>query len=243
VIIRNNLGMTESIETLLAQQRRLDQVANNIANVDTAGFKREDVTFWEMLYTASDNRQRVGKGIRPLTDQSQGSMQQTGNPLDVAINGDGFFKVQTPDGERYTRAGNFLRNEQGQLVTPAGDLVLSDGGTIVLSREVVGIGRDGRIFQDGNVVAQLAVVTFDELGALEREGTNLFRLKEGEGDEVVPERVDVQQGYLEESNVQTIVEMTEMIDLSRDYEALQKAIQSLDDINGQAVARVGKLTG
>jgi len=175
--------MTEAAETMLAQQNRLDQVANNIANVDTAGFRREKVTFWEMLYRANDNRQRVGKGMKPVTDQSSGPVKMTGNPLDVAIQGEGFFKIQTPGGVRYTRAGNFLLNEQGQLAMPGGNLVLGDGGAIVLGEGQVSIGRDGTIAQNGAVVGQLAVVSFADKAALEREGVNLFRLKEGGGGE------------------------------------------------------------
>ena len=96
--IKNRLGLIESVETLMAQERRMDQVANNLANVDTNGFKKENVTFWEMLFTASDQRQRVGKAMKVITDHAQGTMELTGNPLDLAINGKGFFKVQTPRG-------------------------------------------------------------------------------------------------------------------------------------------------
>ncbi len=243
MIIRNRLGMTEAAETMLAQQNRMDQVANNIANVDTAGFKREKVTFWEMLYQASDNQMRVGKGLKPVTDQSGGPVKMTGNPLDVAIQGEGFFKVQSPDGVRYTRAGNFLLNEQGQLVMPGGNLVLGDGGAIVLGEGQVSIGRDGTIAQKGVAVGQLAVVTFEDTAALAREGTNLFRLQEGAGGEAQPLEFEVKQGYVEQSNVQSILEMTAMIDLSRDYESQQKAMRTLDDIDAMATQRVGKLTG
>jgi len=243
MFIKNQLGMTESVETILAQERRMDQVANNVANVNTAGFKREHVTFWEMLYTASDNRARVGKGVKPITDFGMGAMESTGNPLDVAINGEGFFRVQTPEGVRYTRAGNFLLNNQGQVVTPGGDLVLGEGGTIVLQNEKVEIGRDGRIFQNGEVVDRFSVATFADLAALEKEGRGLFRMKEGEGQEQIPEQFEVQQGVLEGANSQAVVEMTEMIDLYRAYETQQRAVRALDELDGQAVQRVGKLTG
>jgi len=242
VIISNRLGMTEAAETMLAQQNRLDQVANNIANVDTAGFRREKVTFWEMLYRANDNRQRVGKGMKPVTDQSSGPVKMTGNPLDVAIQGEGFFKIQTPGGVRYTRAGNFLLNEQGQLAMPGGNLVLGDGGAIVLGEGQVSIGRDGTIAQNGAVVGQLAVVSFADKAALEREGVNLFRLKEGGGGEEQSQGYEVQQSYVEQSNVQSILEMTAMIDLARDFESQQKAVRTLDDIDAMATQRVGKLT-
>ncbi len=241
--IRNRLGMTESVETMLAQQGRMDQAANNLANVDTPGFKREHVTFWEMLYTASDNRQRVGKGIKPLTDFAGGPAKMTGNPLDLSISGDGFFKIQTAAGVRYSRAGTFQLNNQGQLTMPDGSLVLGEGGTIVLTDGPVEVGLDGSISQHNEIVGVLAIVGFQDLSILERDGLNLFRLKEGEAGGQVPKRFEIRQGYLEQSNTQTIEEMTAMIDLYRDYETQQKAIRSLDDIDGMAVQRVGKLTG
>ena len=243
MFVNNRLGLTESVESLLAQEQRMNQVSNNVANVDTAGFKRENVTFWEMLYTASDNRQRVGKGLRPITNFTSGPMEATGNPLDLAINGEGFFRVQTPAGVRYTRAGNFLLNNQGQVVTPGGDLVLGEGGSVVLNNERVDIGVDGRIFQDGEVVDRLAVVVFPDNSVLERDGASLFRVAaEAQGQEQIAEDSEVRQGYLEGSNVQAVVEMTEMIDLYRNYESQQRAVRALDEIDGQAVQKVGKLT-
>jgi len=235
--------MIENVETMLAQQGRMDQVANNLANVDTPGFKREHVTFWETLYTANDNRQRVGKGIKPLTDHTDGPAKMTGNPLDLMINGDGFLKVQTTDGVRYSRAGALQLNNQGQLTMPDGGLVLGDGGTLVLSDDPVAIGIDGTVTQNDEIVGTLAVVTFQDLSNLERDGVNLFRLKEGGTGEQQAGNFEIRQGYLEQSNTQTIEEMTAMLDLYRDYESQQRAIRSLDDIDGMAVQRVGKLTG
>ncbi|MGV1100148.1 flagellar basal-body rod protein FlgF [Thiovibrio sp. JS02] len=241
MFIHNRLGMLESVETLLAQEQRLHQVTNNLANVDTPGYKKETVTFGEMLYNVNRSRQRVGKALNIDTVHQQGVIQKTDNPLDLAITGDGFFKIETAAGVRYTRAGNFQRNALGQLVTPNGYPVLGEGGPITLEGDKVDIGLDGRIFVDGVQVDQLAIGTAAP-DALVKEGENLFRLKEGAAEEV-PERFVLQQGYVEKSNVNTVTEMTEMIDLYRAYEGQQKMIRAVDDLDDLAVRKVGTLAG
>ncbi len=240
--IKNRLGLTESVETLLAQEHRMNQVSNNLANVNTNGFKKENVTFWEMLYTASGKRQRVGKAMKIITNHAQGTVELTGNPLDLAMNGEGFFKIQTPDGIRYTRAGNFFRNDQGQMVTPNGHLVMGQGGEITIQGNEVGIDRYGRISVDGEEAGRLAIVTFDNLEVLQKEGENYFRLIDESAQELPPELLEVRQGYLEASNVSTVVEMTAMIDLHRAYEAQQKIVHSIDSLDDRAINSVGKLT-
>ena len=240
--IHNRLGLLESVETMLAQQQRLNQVSNNLANVDTPGFKKEEVTFWEMLYQANQNRQRVGKALRANTIHQQGVVQKTDAPLDVAISGDGFFKVQTPRGERFTRAGNFTLNNVGQLVTPGGYPVLGEGGPIVIEGEKVDIARDGNLFVDGEQVNILTVSDVADPRDLEKEGENLFRLKQG-GQEQPAQEYVLKQGFLEKSNVNTVTEMTEMIDLYRAYEGQQKGIRAIDDLDDLAVRKVGALAG
>lgn len=242
MFIQNRLGVIEGTETMLAQERRLDQIANNLANVDTAGYKKEDITFWEMMFKTAENRDRVGKGLKILTDQQQGSAKQTDSPLDFAINGEGFFKVQTPAGVRYTRNGNFTLNNQGQLSTAEGFLVLGDGGPITLTDQNVGVGRDGQIAANGLPVGRLELVSFADLQGLEKEGANLFRVRSGAAQEQPVTMPEIQQGFLEGANVNTVSEMTEMIDLQRAYQSQQKAIQTTDDIDQQSTSRVGKLT-
>ncbi len=136
--VQNRLGLIEGVETMRAQEERMNQIANNLANVDTVGYKRENLTFWEMLHRTESHRLRVGKAIKLLTDFQQGAAEVTGNPLNVLLKGRGFFKVQTPEGIRYTRAGNFALNSTGQLVTQEGYQVLGEGGTIAVEgRELV----------------------------------------------------------------------------------------------------------
>lgn len=242
VFIKNRLGLIETTETMLAQEQRMNQIANNLANVDTAGYKKEDVTFWEMLFKAADGKPRVGKALKLLTNQQQGVVEMTSNPLDFAINGDGFFRIQTPDGIRYTRNGNFTLNAEGQLSTFDGNLVLGAGGAITLESENIQVATDGTISQNGVVVNQLSLTSFADLNALEKEGASLFRLQDGAAIEQPVAMPNLQQGYLEGANVSVITEMTEMIDLQRNYQTQQKAIQTIDDIDQMSISRVGKLT-
>ena len=241
--INNRLGLTESTETLLAQEHRLNQISNNLANVDTSGYKKEDVTFWEMLFTANDKHDRVGKAMKILTDHQPGVLKETGNQLDFGLSGEAFFKVQTPQGVRYTRNGNFNRNGQGQLTTNDGFLVLGEGGPVVLSKEPVQVGRDGLLTQDGVQVGKLALAGFPTPTSLEKEGNSLFRIKDpATTQEGLAKGSEVHQGYLEASNVNSMTEMTEMIDLQRAYQAQQKIVQSIDETDTLAISRVGKLT-
>lgn len=241
--VQNNLGLTEGVETMRAQEERMNQISNNLANIDTVGYKREDVTFWEMLHRTESKRLWVGKGLKLHTDFQQGAAKLTGNPLDVLLQGRGFFKVQTPQGIRYTRAGNFALNATGQLVTQDGYQVLGNGGTITIDGSDVVIDRDGDVIVDGKQVNKLQIADFANLNDLEKEGSNLFRLKPGaSGGEIPAQNARVVQGSLEQSNTNGVVELTDMIDLQRNYEAQQKVVQAFDTIDGQAVNQVGKLS-
>ncbi len=241
MFIHNRLGLLESVETLLNQEQRLNQVTNNLANVDTPGFKKETVTFDEMLYRVNRSRQRVGKGLQINTIHQQGVVQKTDAPLDLAISGDGFFRVQTPAGVRYTRAGNFQRDNEGLLTTANGYPVLGEAGPITITGNKFDVARDGRLSVDGIQVNRLTVVTADPK-AMKKEGENLFRLADGAAEETA-ENFQLLQGHLEKSNVNTITEMTEMIDLYRAYEGQQKMIRAVDDLDDLAVRKVGSLAG
>ncbi len=242
MFINNRLGLTEAVETLLNQEQRMNQVANNLANVDTTGYRKESTTFWETLIEKSGQLHRVGKGTRVITDQSQGPLEVTNNPMDVAIKGDGFFQVQTPFGLRYTRAGNFHLNSQGQLASSNGHLVLGEGGAIQIDGKNVSFQADGRVGVDGRSVDKLRIISFPDPSDLQKEGLGLFRLKDGAAGGEISHTAEIQQGYLEGSNVNQVMEMTEMMDLYRNYEAQQKIITTIDALNSEAVSRVGKLS-
>lgn len=238
--IHNRLGLIEATETMMAQTRRLNQVTNNLANVDTAGYKREDLTFWEMMYQTDNKFERVGKAIHDVTNLQEGSFMQTDNPLDLAIHGNGYFKVQTPNGDRLTRAGQFLVNNEQQLVTQQGYPVLADGGAITINGNDISIAKDGSVSVDGNLAGMIDMVTAANLEDLQKEGGNLFRIREGGAEEPATDAT-VSQGFLEKSNVSTMAEMTAMLDLHRAYEAQQKIVSSIDDLDSKAISRVGKL--
>ena len=241
MFIQNRIGLVESVEAMLNQERRLEQTTNNLANVNTTGYKKENTAFHEMLFTAENGHQRVGKAIRVITDHTQGTTETTGNPLDMAITGDGYFKIQTANGIRYTRSGEFTRNNQNQLTTADGDQVLGQGGPIMINGNNIQIQANGDVFVDGRSTNRLDIVTFNNKAFLEKEGRNLLRLT-GNGAEAAAPQAVVRQGVIEKSNVNTVQEMTEMISVQRDYEAQQKLIRTIDEINGQAVRRVGSLT-
>ncbi len=239
--IHNRLGLIESTETMLAHSRRLNQITNNLANVDTAGYKKEDITFWEMLYSTDNQGPRVGKALHDVTDMQPGVVKETGNTLDFALGAaDGFFKIQTPAGVRYTRAGQFTTNNEGQLTTPNGDLVLGDGGPLLINGNNISVADDGNITVDGQLAGVLTVVTFADLRDLEKQGQNLFALT-GAGQEEETQDPGVKQGFLEKSNVSTMKELTAMVDLNRAYETQQRVIRSIDDMDDKAINRVGRL--
>ncbi len=238
--IHNRLGLLESTESMLGQTQRLNQITNNLANVDTAGYKKEDITFWEMLYKTDHQRSRVGKAIHDVTDMQPGAIDETGNALDLAIGGNGFFKVQTPGGVRYTRAGQFLANNEGQLITPNGHLVLGDGGPILVNGKDISVAQDGNINVDGELRGTLAIVTFANMADLTKQGQNLFALT-GESQEEVAQEFSIKQGYLEKSNVNTMKELTAMIDVNRAYETQQRIVRTIDDLDDKAISKVGRL--
>ncbi len=217
---------------------QLDVVSNNLANVGTPGFKVEH------LYP-DRKKEDGGSGASPyasslLADFSQGIMQPTGNPLDVAIQGEGFFVVQTPAGPAYTRKGNFLVNRQKQLVTQSGAPVLGEKGPLILGGKNVTIDSSGTITVDGAVVDRLKMVRFTELKALARQGEGLFSDPGSAGVQKM-EKAEVSPGQLEMSNVNAVKEMVDMIGMHRSFESYQKVIQMMSEIDKLSASRVGRL--
>mgnify|MGYP001274334046 CR=1 FL=1 len=230
-------------------RRELDIVANNIANADTAGFKAEQL----LLGTEVGERARnafVRPGVSFVLDHgvgrdfSQGALEQTGRTLDFAIEGDGaFFRVQDGDGEAYTRDGAFTLDPEGRLTTQAGNAVLGDGGEIILDPTLgePQVGSDGAITQNGDPVGRLSVVRFGALGALEKGGDGLYRnVSNAIPDEANDARI--RQGMLEGSNVNPILEITNLIEIQRAYESISRMIENTNDLSRRSVERLGRVS-
>jgi flagellar basal-body rod protein FlgG len=240
-----------------AQQTQLDVIANNLANVGTTGFKRARVAFEELLYqnmrqagtSSSEQTQlptglQTGTGVRPTATPrmfTQGNLQNTGNQFDVAINGNGFFQVQLPDGNNaYTRDGSFHVDSNGQLVTING-FAVQPAITVPPNALAVTIGRDGTVTATvpGQVQPQnigtLQLASFTNPGGLESKGQNLFVETQASGTPSTNTAGTnglglLQQGYLETSNVNVVEELVSMIQTQRAYEINSKAIQTSDQI-------------
>lgn len=230
-----------------SNQRRLDVLANNLANINTPGFKQDRLVFRVPVESEKEGDLHTGylqgsaspipSGAR--TDFSQGILRNTDNPLDLALDGTGFFCVQTPGGTHYTRNGRFTINGDGVLATRDGHPVLGKGGEIKIDGSDVSVDGEGKVSVDGSEVGTLKVVTVSQPASLKKMGNTLFA--SGGSDEKEAEGVKIRQGYLETSNVNSIKVMTEMIDISRSYESYQKTIQFLNDATKKSISEVGRL--
>ncbi|MCG6533826.1 MAG: flagellar basal-body rod protein FlgF [Syntrophales bacterium LBB04] len=216
---------------------RLDVISNNIANIGTPGFKVERVYPGD---ATSSSEYANGESALLYVDYSQGVMQQTGNPLDVAIQGEGFFVVQTKEGSAYTRKGNFTINRNSQLVTQSGDNVLGENGPIQINGKSVNIDNEGTISVEGTEVGKLKVAKFDNPQKLVRQGGGLFMDPGTAGLEKV-DKPEINSGHLELANVNAIQEMVEMIDIQRSFESYQKTIQTIQDMDKLSTGRIGRL--
>jgi flagellar basal-body rod protein FlgG len=251
-------AMRTAASGMYAQQMNVDTIANNLANVNTTGYKKSKVEFQDVLYSKLRTPGTevapgakvpvgldVGYGTKPVATQrffTEGNLQQTGNPLDIAIEGDGFFQVSLPDGDiAYTRDGTFKLSADGQLVTSDG-FFLQPGITIPADSESISIGADGLVSAKvaGNStpqeIGQLELARFINPAGMEAIGHNLFLETSASGAPMLGNptlegfgRID--QGYLEMSNVEVVEEMVNMIMAQRAYEINSKAIQTSDDMS------------
>lgn len=234
----------------LLQQMRMDMLSNNLANVNTTGFKADRPAFRLDMETEPEEISgntvpgRLSPYAPPLearTDFSAGPAQRTGNPLDVAIVGKGFLEVQAPDGLRYTRNGNLTINDQGLLSTSDGWPVMGQGGEVAIDGTKVEISARGEIYVDGEAVDFLKLVDFDQPQELTKTGNTLFAAPEGNAGNAVEEgQVQIAQGFLEGANVDAIRTMTEVIETMRVFEAYQRIIRSVDETTAKSVNEVGK---
>lgn len=267
----------------IAQQKQVETIANNVANVNTPGFKRDQVVFKEYLaalekggdqqgidlpqkewkpedfyrsYNAEDSFVKVDGSY---TVHEQGQLAQTGNFFDNALSGPGFYEVLTPNGVRFTRNGAFSISNEGKLVTNQGFLVLSkdappiataDGklnlATAPESRAInIGTGRfsvslEGEVFNGQNKVGDLALTEFSDIHALKKEGNNLFINPDQKNIKVGESKTSVHQGFVEQSNVNAVGEMSNLINANRNFESIQRVIKTYDTMSAKAVNEISK---
>ncbi len=220
---------------------QLDFIANNIANVSTTGFKAEHL-YYAMKGKSAQETARSDLGITSIViDFAQGTLQRSGNPLDVAIEGDGFFAIQQKDGTTYTRNGSFAVNKNKELVTKDGSKVLGESGPISINGTQIDIDADGNITADGNVAGKLKIVAFDKPGQLTRTAGGQY-VDDGNAGLKKNDTSRIASGYLETSNVNAMKEMVEMIDGHRSFEAYQKIIQTMADLDKISTSRLGRLS-
>ena len=227
----------------LGLRRNMDIVANNMANMNTTAYKAERLIFKEYLQkpTISD-KQSFTQDIGTMRDTSEGPLVATDNPLDLAISGEGFFTIETPLGNRYTRHGRFQLDAENRLVTGQGNPVLDKGGNEINIPVNVGrieISKDGTISVGAGAVAQLGLVKFENEQLLRRSANNLYIAPDEELPQDV-ERPHIAQGMLEESNVQAIAEFSEMIRIHRQYQSLGRSIQQEHERQMKAINRLAR---
>ena len=224
-------GIYKLIDGSLVQKLRFDTISNNLANSNTNAFKKDIISFHQILAMKNNS----------TTDFAPGPIRYTGNQLDVALDGPGFFKVRSPRGMRYTRDGSFTLNGSQQLVTQSGDIVLGQNGPMKIDGGNVSIGTDGAVVVGGAQVDRLVVVDFRKPQLLIKEGNSCYRYSGGEKDIFLTEKLSVQNGYLERSNVNPTEEMIKMVEALRVFESAQKAIQCMDESTSKMVNDAGLL--
>ena len=248
----------------LTNEYRMANIANNLANVNTTGYKRDVLAFKDTFRMfAHDIVMEPVNNIRSeklfpdpqhlarpriatsKTDYSQGPMKYTGDPMDIAIAGEGFFTFNVNGQEFYSRDGHFMVDAEGRLVTPQGFSVLGQGGAelvIPAGTKNVHLASDGALYADDALVGQIKVSTVDNLESLQKVGQNLYRIREGSGGAEVdaPTRTTLEQGYLETANVEVVYEMVNMIEAQRQFEAYQKVMQTSDALDREATNKIGR---
>lgn len=233
----------------MAMRRNLDILANNIANMNTTAFKKESAIFQEYLMEMDNTDTPVAREVAFVQDKalirdfSEGNMRATGNPLDVAISGKNFFRVRLPDGsERYTRNGHFHLGDDGTLVTSSNHPVLDSGGqTIAFTPQdtKIDIADDGTVStKERGIVAKLGVVTFDDLSKLEKVGESLFK---SPAPAQPATNYTVLQAMIEDSNVQPIIEITNLMNIARRYQSVDQVLDQQQELESKAINRLSRV--
>ena len=247
------------------QTKKLEVLSNNLANVATQSFKRSLLMVEERIppfqesanpfhgfpfrgTSSRDPAVAYVEATRTLTDYSSGSLINTGNPLDVALEGDGFYVLETPEGPRYTRNGTFHLDGVGQLVDREGNIILSRNDEPILipiNTDQITINQDGTIYGGRGLetfpLAQIKIVQFEDNSGLQKEGEGMYVNKSTRIKKQTQNDTRVMQGFMEKSNVNAVHEMTRMIETVRTLEAYQKIIQSIDEADDQSVNNLGRV--
>lgn len=279
-------GLYTGASGMVAQMHRMDALSNNLANVDTEGYKKDSAVFKSfpelLLRRMNDDGVgyfpgvgsvdqapvvgKLGTGVEMnefYTDFTQGGLKQTDSDFDLALDGKGFFTIQTPEGVRYTRNGSFKIEKNGFLVTKEGNPVIGENGPIQLKRNNFMVDDQGRIYQNAEYAAdpdrmvskeenewrntelvdQLRIVDFDRTRYLQKQGDSMWRAtnESGSGRVLQENRPAVKQGFLETSNVNPVSSMVQMIEVNRAYEASQKIIKSQDETLGKLINSAARM--
>lgn len=244
-------GLYTAGTAMLTQNKRMDVVANNLANAQTVGFKKDSLisrSFNDILLSEiyDDDAQvfpvigPTNTGIhvdRTITSFEAGSLEDTGTPSDFALIGDGFFVIETANGMRFTRAGNFAFDANGRMLTTEGNIVMGTQGEIRVNPKDFNVDSSGNIYSEGVLVNRFSIVEFNNTDNLKKEGSSLYIASNPE--DVRPSTTLVKQGALETANVDLTKEYINMIELSRNQESNQRVIRMLDEVLGKAVNEIG----
>jgi flagellar basal-body rod protein FlgG len=253
----NPQGIYSLVSYGKATERQMESIANNLANVDTVGYKSDQPSFASVfaqaMGVASESNEEqffhhdhlapytgVGQSFTTINDMGknyqQGRMERTGNPLDFALtNRNSFFSILTPQGERFSRAGNFRLNTQNQIITAEGLTVNGKEGPIVVNGRAVEVSEDGTVIVDGKAVGGMKIVSFPYPDRLQKLGNSLFAPIDARNEPRVEENVQMVQGSVESSNVESVRELVRMIEANRTYATMQRAITAHTEIDRQAI--------
>jgi flagellar basal-body rod protein FlgF len=244
-----NSGIYTAYSGLKAQSDALELISNNLANVNTTAFKEETAFYTYLNQSAGSSQQNsdlnstINQSIRvgSKVNSEEGAISATNRELDIAIEGNGFLVVNTPQGTRYTRNGSLNLNAQSVLVGADGSPVIGESGKpITLGPGKIAIGEAGEVFLNNAPIDRLKVVTFDDLSSLKKEGNSLFKSQADHSPEKSSD-AKIKSGYLEQSNVNPVSSIVRMVEILRHFEAIQKSINLvMNDINTKAIEKLGR---
>jgi len=228
-------GLESASKSLNLNEKKIGSMANNLANLNSTGYKRE-IPFEQLII---NNGEEIR--TRRMIDFSQGELEQTNNPLDLAIQGDAFFVIEDSNGEMlFTKNGKFKISEEGYITDHADNQLQGEDGPIQLEdgfwnqNQTISVSTSGEVYMGDELLDRIKLISVEDKTSLERYSNSTFKLKYGYFDDVEKGDVEVKQGFLEGSNINPIIEMEDMISISKNYESAQKMIQYIDEIMGKA---------